>query len=106
VNNTVDLQKIAEELEFDLEDVEMLFEVFLADANETLIPLREAVKRNDYENIFRLSHSIKGSASNILLTDIASSAQKIESNARENKSINYVELLEVLEEKIHLCMDS
>ena len=41
---TLDLQKIADELDFDLEDVEMLLEVFLEGANDSMNELKSAIE--------------------------------------------------------------
>jgi len=94
--NTINLQAIADELEFDLEDVEMLYEVFLADATESLKALKSAVANSDYEAIFTNAHAIKGSAGNILLRDIQQAAQAMEEPARAGVDAPYQELYEKL----------
>jgi len=88
---SIDLQKIADELDFDLEDVEMLLEVFLEGAEESLVELKNGVQTNNLENIFTSAHSIKGSASNLLLNDISDIAKEMENAARDNNDINYQE---------------
>jgi HPt (histidine-containing phosphotransfer) domain-containing protein len=93
---TIDLQKIADELDFDLEDIEMLFEVFLESAQESMKALEKAINENDLSSIFASSHAIKGSAANITLEEISNIAKDIESNAREENNINYLELYEKL----------
>lgn len=71
----VDLQKIADELEFDLEDVEMLFESFMESTEENMNVLRNAINTNDLELIFKSAHSIKGSAANLILMEISNLAK-------------------------------
>ncbi len=93
----VDLQSIADELDFDLEDIEMLLEVFLESAKESLEILKEAVQSDDKESIFTSAHAIKGSASNILLDKISDIAKYMESNARESNDIDYKTKYEELE---------
>lgn len=88
---TIDLQKIADELEFDFEDVEMLIEVFLDSVDINMQELKNAISNNDLETIFNISHAIKGSSSNLLLTDISLIAQKLENNSRSGTSMNYDE---------------
>ena len=44
MTNNLDLQKIADELDFDLEDVEMLLEVFVESAEESLNTLDDVVQ--------------------------------------------------------------
>jgi len=102
VNNTLDLQKIADELEFDLEDVEMLLEVFLEGVQENLVELKNGIDSNDYEAIFRAGHAIKGSSANLTLNNISNLAKEIESNARAGQSINYEEYYD----KLKLLIDS
>lgn len=92
----IDLQKIADELEFDLEDVAMLIEVFLESVDINMQELKNAIANNDLELIFNVSHAIKGSSSNLLLTDISSIAAKLESNSRAGNNISYEQSYEEL----------
>ena len=85
----IDLQKIADELDFDLEDVEMLIEVFLEGANESLENLKNAIASNDLEQIFQSAHALKGSSANLTLINISNLAKEIEHEAKEGNSINY-----------------
>lgn len=96
----IDLQKIADELDFDLEDVEMLIEAFLEGARESLASLEEAVYKNDLEEIFKSAHAIKGSAANLTLMDISNLAKKIEHSAREKELIEYSKMFENLKQLI------
>jgi len=91
MNNT-ELQKIADELEFDLEDVEMLIEVFIESAEESLKIMNLAVENNDYDSIFQSAHAIKGSAGSLTLLEIANLAKEIEVEARDSNNIDYKEL--------------
>lgn len=102
MSNTLDLQKIADELEFDLEDVEMLLEVFLEGAQENLIELKNGIDSHNFETIFRAGHAIKGSSANLTLNDISNLAKEIESNARAGENINYEEYYD----KLKLLIDS
>ena len=56
----VDIVKLAEELEFDVEDVEMLLENFWQVSKEYLQALGEAVEHSDFEAITHNAHAIKG----------------------------------------------
>jgi HPt (histidine-containing phosphotransfer) domain-containing protein len=91
VNYNIDLQKIADELDFDLEDVQMLVEVFLETTQESLDTLKTAIEQNNFENICRAAHSIKGSAANLTMTEIANIAKEIEDNAKESTVFDYLE---------------
>ena len=81
--NDTKLQKIADELEFDLEDVQMLMAVFIESAKESLLALRVGIDNSDYDMIFQSAHTIKGSAANLTLFEISNLAKSIESDARE-----------------------
>jgi len=85
----IDLQKIAEGLDFDLEDVEMLIEVFLESAKENLQILKVAINSGDMEATFKSAHAIKGSAANLTLNEISDIAKEIEQNARKEYTIDY-----------------
>ncbi|MEA3290463.1 MAG: Hpt domain-containing protein [Campylobacterota bacterium] len=97
---TIDLQQIADNLDFDLEDVEMLMEVFLEGAQESLAALKEAVDNNDMDGIYKSAHSLKGSSANLMLTDISEIAKDMELNAREQNNIEYSIKYDELEEKV------
>ncbi len=90
MNYNINLQKIADELDFDLEDIEMLIEVFLKSADETLVSMQIAIKENNLEQIFKSAHSIKGSAANLTLHKISDLAKEIEHEAREKNSLDYL----------------
>lgn len=87
---SIDLQKIADELEFDLEDVEMLLEVFLDSTNTSLKELKNAIEDIEFEDIYRCAHTIKGSAANLRLEEISTAAKYIETSARERQNIDYL----------------
>jgi len=95
---TLDLQKIADELDFDLEDVEMLLEVFLESTNDSMNELKSAIEANDFELIYILAHAIKGSAANLTLKEIFDIALEMEQNARNKKIFDYQESYKKLEE--------
>ena len=97
----LDTQKIADTLEFDLEDVEMLLGVFLESTKDLLVSLKSAIENNDYENIIQASHSIKGSAANLTLMDISEIAKEIETSARNNLEIDYQAKFDSLEKLIN-----
>ena len=97
MNYKLDLEKIAKKLDFDLEDVEMLLEVFLESSKESLELLKDAIDTNNFEVIFKSAHAIKGSAANLTLIDIFDLAKEIELNAREKKDINYYDRYKKLE---------
>lgn len=86
---SIDVESIARELDFDVEDVEMLLEAFLESCAELLPQLDKAIQSNDLEEIFKAGHSIKGIASNLLLSDISQIAKEMEGAARDGENIDY-----------------
>lgn len=100
MNNKLDLQQIAEKLEFDLEDVEMLIEVFIESASESLDSLSQAIANKDFDSILLAAHSIKGSAANLTLVEISELAKTIELNAREKNLIEYSTLHDELKQLV------
>jgi HPt (histidine-containing phosphotransfer) domain-containing protein len=52
-----------------------------------------ALKNSDYKELSDAAHSLKGSLLNLGLDDFARTAKEIEINAKENKKIDYQELL-------------
>jgi len=87
--DNIDLQKIADHLDFDLEDVVMLIEVFKEGAIESLKTMEKAIESNDLDTVYKSAHSIKGSSANLTLNDISNIAKDIEINAKEAKEFNY-----------------
>ncbi len=100
MNNKIDLQTMADKLDFDLEDVEMLVEVFLSEAKKNLVDLKKAIDTNNLEDIFRYAHSIKGSAANLTLQEISNIAKEMEDNARINATFDYKATYEILRQFI------
>ena len=87
-----DIQKIADELDFDLSDVEMLLDVFIETAEESLEVLNTAIITLNYDEIYNVSHSIKGSAGNLKLLKISDLAKKLELAAASKEEIEYKEI--------------
>jgi len=96
----IDLEKIADHLDFDLEDVVMLIEVFKEGAIESLETMKKAIEANDLDTVYKSAHSIKGSSANLTLNDISNIAKEIEQNAKEAKEFNYQERYNQLEKLI------
>lgn len=98
---TIDLQNIADQLGFDVEDVKMIMDSFYDNAKISLQEMKIAIEANNFENIQNTSHAIKGSALNLLLNNIAKIAQNIEHNAIKKNKINYFKNYTELEALIY-----
>ena len=96
----MNIEKIAKDLDFEIEDVMMLLEVFLVTSKKSLENIFNAIESEDYETIYKAAHSIKGSAANLLLEDISEQASNIEKNARNKELVNYTKLGTKLESYI------
>lgn len=85
----MNVELIAQTLGFDVEDVSMLLDMFVDNANESLEMLDTAINKSDFDTIKNAAHAIKGSASNLLLSEITTIAGEIEIAAKEKKAIDY-----------------
>ena len=95
---SIDVAELAQRLEFEKEDVEMLLEAFYEGAIENIEILENAIKEKDYETIASAAHSIKGSAANLLLDEIALLAKEIELSAKsQDGSYDYTQSYKDLE---------
>lgn len=93
----MNIQQIADILEFDLEDAQMLVDMFQESAEESLNSLLDAIISNDFEQIKNDAHAIKGSASNLMLQKVTTIAGKIEHLATIHSKADYKSLYNELE---------
>jgi len=91
------IKNIAIQLDFDIEDVEMLMEAFSISSIEIMGNLKVAIEENNFDDIFYNAHSLKGSSSNLLLDDIAEISAEIEKQSKEKNNINYLDKYNKLE---------
>lgn len=96
----IDIENLAQTLDFDIEDVYVLIELFVENAQISLANIEDAIAAHDVETIGREAHAIKGSAANLMLVDIQDMAREMENAARENRQINFLSLFSQIEEKI------
>ncbi len=101
----MDIEALAEALEFDIEDVAILVELFVENAQVSLANIEEAIEGNDIDTIKNEAHAIKGSAANLMLVDIQDMARSMEEAAKENRKINYLSLFSQIEEKIEILSE-
>lgn len=96
----MNIEQIADILEFEIEDVEMLLDMFLSDAKESLEGISSTIESNDFEQMKNIAHGIKGSASNLLLDEISELALEIEQLAKTKSSADYHAMFEKLKNKL------
>lgn len=80
----MDFKTPAERLGLDEEEYIELVELFLETGGTDLKGLEDSLSTNDATTIVERSHSLKGAAGNLGITDIYEKAKDIESRAREN----------------------
>ena len=100
MNEKIDLQKIADKLGFELEDIEMLVGVFISSAYDFLNDLKKAIDSHNYKIMYNAAHSIKGSAANLTLDLIANRAKKIEIDAKLLNDVDYLSAYKLLKSSI------
>lgn len=74
--------RIVKELNFTRELAEELIADFIYTISESLEDLRSAADTKDYSELARISHSIKGAASNLRIQGLANSCFELEKNAK------------------------
>ncbi len=98
----INIEELANELEFDIEDVYELLNMFINSAMISLEEIKQAFSNQDIKGIRDGAHAIKGSAGNLLLNEIYLIAQRLEKSATEGKTMNlvgdYRELEQIIED--------
>lgn len=93
----LDISIISQNLGFEEDETIMLFEMFIESATDSMISLKSAIESHDYEQIKQHTHSIKGSAANIMLDEVANIAKEIETSAINSSNINYEDKYKLLD---------
>ena len=66
-----------------------LIDIFYTSTDTILEKMEVAIDKEDFDQIFRTAHTIKGSASNLLFESLASVAKEIELSAQKEEYIDY-----------------
>ena len=93
MQRTIEIQKIANRVNFTVENTHKLLEIFYESTDKILNNLETYIKQNDYDKIYRNAHSLKGSSSNLLFDDVYVIAKEIESSAKEELDYPYLNKL-------------
>jgi len=101
----INIEALAKQLDFDIEDVCVLVELFIENAQVSLANIEEAIEGKNISVIQNEAHAIKGSAANLMLADIQDMARDMENAARNNQKINYLSLFGRIEEQIDLLSE-
>ena len=97
----IDIAQLAQKMDMDTEDAQLLMEMFMQSANDNMQKLYKAIEAGDFDTIRTEAHSIKGSAANLTLQEIYETAKEIESAASFKKEIDYRTLYNRLGQKLY-----
>lgn len=92
----IDLHSLAQQFEFDPNDIRRMVDMFFKSTEKTLGLLDDAVRSQDMEAIYKAAHSIKGSAGALRLNELHAYALEVEMAGRHNVQIDYAEAAEKL----------
>lgn len=87
--DTINIQALADEFEFEADDVKQMAFMFFKSTAKGLDALQKAVILNDIDAIRKAVHSIKGSAGTLRLQELHEYALEVETNARNNEPYDY-----------------
>jgi len=96
----IDVQALADEFEFDSEDVKKIISMFFKSTSKGLDALKKAITAADLDAIYKAAHSIKGSAGTLRLAELHAYALAVEEAGRNNVSLDYAAAYAKLAEMI------
>ena len=82
----LDKKKACDELGVDEETFTELLKSFFSDADDEIVKLEKAIEVDNFEEIVRIGHTIKGLAGNYRVTPIQNLAETIEHLAKEGEN--------------------
>jgi HPt (histidine-containing phosphotransfer) domain-containing protein len=86
----IDRERALRELEIPEEMLDELLGIFIEQTGPALQALAEAIHANNYEEIRKSAHFIKGSAGNLRMEEIQGIAKDLEFGAKENQDIGII----------------
>lgn len=90
-------QTLMQKLDFNEEDLTLIFKVFVKTSQDILKKLALAIEENDYKCIQACANDLKGSSGNLLLDDVYMISKEIESASKVEDSIDYTSYYEQLD---------
>ncbi len=82
-----------------------LLQMFVADAQEHIDAVKEAIKNQDFDKLGREAHHLKGSSANVGATPMQLVAQKLELQIHQQKLEGSAEYISQLEEFLNSIQD-
>jgi HPt (histidine-containing phosphotransfer) domain-containing protein len=98
----IDRERALRELEIPEELLDELLGIFVEQTGPALQSLAEAIQANNYEEIRKSAHFIKGSAGNLRMEEIQGITKEIELGAKENQDIG---ILKAHTEKLKVAFE-
>ena len=97
----MDLNKLAERLGLDVEDIRELLELYVETTTSDLAQLKGAIETKDAELAHAKAHSIKGASGNLGLDEMYELAKEIDDRARVNSLDGLEKMVQVFQKKFN-----
>jgi HPt (histidine-containing phosphotransfer) domain-containing protein len=81
-----DIKGLAEELEFEIEDISGLFSSFFEEMETDISSMEEYLGKKDWNMMERVVHNIKGVSANLSVTDVNEEAAVFNALLKQNKT--------------------
>lgn len=101
----MDLNKMADVLGLDVEDIQELLDLFVETTRVDLEELKEALKVKDAARVHSKTHSIKGASGNLGLSGFYKLAKKADDLARDGILDGLEPLVDEFADKFHRFAD-
>lgn len=101
----MELEKLAERLGLDVEDIRELLELYVETTTSDLAELKEAFEAKDARLVHEKAHSIKGASGNLGLDEMYNPAKEIDDLARVNSLDGLENMVQVLQEKFNSLVE-
>ena len=108
-NEQLDRVALLSRMEGDRELLAEIIQVFLADAPQLVVAMRQALAQGDMHLLERSAHSLKGAAANLSALDTVKAASQLEQSAKnkdsESSKTNLLELQAIVERLLPVLAD-
>jgi HPt (histidine-containing phosphotransfer) domain-containing protein len=102
----MNFRELAEQMEMEEGELLEIIGFFLEASASDLGKIQSAVEEEDAQKAFRAAHSIKGAAANLRLTAICELAQRMETEARENRLDGAIGAIRAIQENLNQLDES
>ena len=97
----MELEKLAERLGLDVEDIRELIELYMETTTSDLAQLKGAIETKDAELAHAKAHSIKGASGNLGLDEMYELAKEIDDRTRVNSLNGLEKMVQVFQKKFN-----